>query len=157
MKELIEILEDSNLSEISIEEEDFKITLKKNYSKSENSGKSPSSIEIKDLIKQAAPEEQGSGNSPEPASKTQAYLHITSPIVGTFYRSSSPDSPPYVEIGDLVEKGQTVCIVEAMKVMNEVKSDYNGQIVEVLVEEGETVEYGQELFLIEPKTNNRGD
>ena len=75
---------------------------------------------------------------------------ITSPIVGTFYRSSSPDKPPYVEVGDIVKKGQVLCIIEAMKLMNEIESETTGKIIQALVENGDPVEYGQPLFVIEP-------
>jgi acetyl-CoA carboxylase biotin carboxyl carrier protein len=75
---------------------------------------------------------------------------VTSPIVGTFYRASSPDKPPYVEVGDVVKKGQVLCIIEAMKLMNEIESETAGKIVQILVENGHPVEYGQPLFVIEP-------
>jgi acetyl-CoA carboxylase biotin carboxyl carrier protein len=77
-------------------------------------------------------------------------IKVTSPIVGTFYRSSSPDKPPYVEVGDVVKKGQVLCIIEAMKLMNEIESETAGKIVQLLVENGSPVEYGQPLFVIEP-------
>jgi len=77
-------------------------------------------------------------------------IYITSPIVGTFYRAPKPDAPPFVEIGDEIKVGQTLCIIEAMKLMNEVKSEYNGIVRDILVENGEPVEYGQPLFIIEP-------
>ena len=75
---------------------------------------------------------------------------ITSPMVGTFYRAPAPDAEPYIEVGDLVEVGQTVCIVEAMKLMNEIESEVKGRVVRILVENAQPVEYGQKLFLIEP-------
>ncbi|RKZ21574.1 pyruvate carboxylase subunit B, partial [bacterium] len=75
---------------------------------------------------------------------------IKAPMVGTFYRAPAPDAPPYVEVGDVVKRGQVVCIIEAMKLMNEIESDVDGRIVEILVKNEEPVEYGQELFLVEP-------
>jgi acetyl-CoA carboxylase biotin carboxyl carrier protein len=81
---------------------------------------------------------------------TENLAAITSPMVGTFYRAPAPDADPYVESGDLVEVGQTVCIVEAMKLMNEIESEYRGRVVKILVENAQPVEFGQKLFLIEP-------
>ncbi len=75
---------------------------------------------------------------------------IKAPMVGTFYRAPAPDAPPYVEVGDTVKKGQVLCIIEAMKLMNEIESDVDGKIVEILAENAQPVEFGQELFLIEP-------
>jgi acetyl-CoA carboxylase biotin carboxyl carrier protein len=86
--------------------------------------------------------------TPEPAKDN--FLKITSPMVGTFYRSASPSKPPFVEIGDAVTVGQTVCIIEAMKLMNDLPSEVSGRIVEILASNGATVEYGQALFLIDP-------
>jgi acetyl-CoA carboxylase biotin carboxyl carrier protein len=85
--------------------------------------------------------------APEPVKTNQ--IRVTSPIVGTYYRSSSPDKPPYVEVGDVVKKGQVLCIIEAMKLMNEIESETAGKIVQMLVENGAPVEYGQPLFVIE--------
>ncbi len=78
------------------------------------------------------------------------FIPIKSPMVGTFYRSSSPDKPPFAKIGDVVEQGQSVCIIEAMKLFNEIESDIKGKIVKVLVEDASPVEYDQPLFLVEP-------
>jgi acetyl-CoA carboxylase biotin carboxyl carrier protein len=79
------------------------------------------------------------------------FLTVTSPIVGTFYRSPSPDADPYIEEGDSVKKGQVLCVVEAMKLMNEIESEVDGRLVKILVENTKSVEYGQALFLIDPK------
>jgi len=81
---------------------------------------------------------------------TDRYVAVTAPMVGTFYRAPAPDADPYVEVGHMVEVGQTVCILEAMKLMNEIESDVRGRVVEILVENAQPVEYGQKLFLIEP-------
>ncbi len=91
----------------------------------------------------AAPESPGDA-------KPDRTVAITSPMVGTFYRSPAPDADPYVEVGDMVEVGQTVCIVEAMKLMNEIESEVRGRVVQLLVENSHPVEFGQKLFLIEP-------
>jgi acetyl-CoA carboxylase biotin carboxyl carrier protein len=84
---------------------------------------------------------------PKPAEDSSV---IASPMVGTFYRAPAPDADPYVEVGDMVEVGQTVCIVEAMKLMNEIESDFRGRVAKILVENAQPVEFGQKLFLIEP-------
>jgi len=95
----------------------------------------------------AAPATAAPAESPEAPSKTVA---ITSPMVGSFYRAPAPDADPYVEVGTPVDVGQTVCIIEAMKLMNEIESEVRGTIVKVLVENAQPVEYGQPLFLVEP-------
>jgi oxaloacetate decarboxylase alpha subunit len=99
-----------------------------------------------------APSEGASPPPPAPAPLAKADHHavITSPMVGTFYRAPAPDADPYVEVGDMVEVGQTVCIVEAMKLMNEIESEVRGRIVQILPENAQPVEFGQKLFLVEP-------
>jgi acetyl-CoA carboxylase biotin carboxyl carrier protein len=95
----------------------------------------------------AAPAASGAG---PPSAAGHAALAITSPMVGTFYRAPAPDADPYIEVGDPVSVGQTVCIVEAMKLMNEIESEVKGRVVRILVENAQPVEYGQKLFLVEP-------
>ena len=90
------------------------------------------------------------GGAPAAPAAGEASLVITSPMVGTFYRAPAPDADPYVEVGDTVSVGQTVCIVEAMKLMNEIESEVKGRVVKILVENAQPVEYGQKLFLVEP-------
>jgi acetyl-CoA carboxylase biotin carboxyl carrier protein len=101
----------------------------------------------------AAPDSRGgaagkTGSAGESKSETQ--LAVTSPMVGTFYRAPAPDADPYVEVGTLVEIGQTICIVEAMKLMNEIESEFRGRVVKILAENAQPVEFGQKLFLLEP-------
>jgi len=89
----------------------------------------------------------------EPAAdgqKTEHLVAVTSPMVGTFYRAPAPDADPYVEVGTVVDVGQTICIVEAMKLMNEIESEIHGRVVKILVENSQPVEFGQKLFLLEP-------
>ncbi len=86
-----------------------------------------------------------------PPTADRKWVEITSPMVGTFYRAPAPEEPPFVEVGDRISKGQTVCIVEAMKLMNEIEAESSGQVMEILVENGEPVEYGQILMRINPE------
>jgi acetyl-CoA carboxylase biotin carboxyl carrier protein len=97
----------------------------------------------------AAAAPAGGAPSPAGAGATGNQVAITSPMVGTFYRAPAPDADPYVEVGDQVTVGQTVCIVEAMKLMNEIESEVKGRVVKILVENAQPVEYGQKLFLVE--------
>jgi len=85
----------------------------------------------------------------QPSQQLEDVVYIKAPLVGVFYRAPSPESPPFVEVGSMVKKGDTLCIIEAMKVMNEIKSDYDGVIKEILVEDAKPVEYGQVLFVIQ--------
>jgi acetyl-CoA carboxylase biotin carboxyl carrier protein len=89
------------------------------------------------------------GTTPAPAANDHLKA-ITSPMVGTFYRSPAPDADPFLEVGDSVEAGQTVCIIEAMKLMNEIEAEFKGRVVQILVENAQPVEFGQKLFLVEP-------
>jgi acetyl-CoA carboxylase biotin carboxyl carrier protein len=91
----------------------------------------------------------GAGGSPAPE-KTDRFVAVTSPMVGTFYRAPAPDADPYVEVGSTVEIGQTVCIIEAMKLMNEIESEVRGRVAQILVENQQPVEFGQKLFLVDP-------
>jgi acetyl-CoA carboxylase biotin carboxyl carrier protein len=98
----------------------------------------------------SAPAGDGQESPTPTAPATDRHVAITSPMVGTFYRAPAPDADPYVENGDSVDMGQTVCIIEAMKLMNEIESDVRGRVVQILVENAQPVEFGQKLFLIEP-------
>jgi oxaloacetate decarboxylase alpha subunit len=144
IKEMLNLMNENSLVELEIEKDGTRIRLKKASAPSENySG--PILIE---RSKTALPEVSQAGLSvKEKASNT---LEIKAPMVGTFYRSPSPEAPPYVEVGQIVEAGQVVCIIEAMKLMNEIKSEVKGKLVEILVENTEPVEFGQSMFIIEP-------
>ncbi len=138
LKELIELLKDSDITELQIEKEGTKVKIKRE--------KFFQSLEVP-VHKPAAFHEKTSAETEEEA---QRLVTITSPIVGTFYRASSPETDPFVEFGAKVSKGQVLCIVEAMKLMNEIESDVDGIVIKILVENGQPVEYGEPLFLIEP-------
>jgi acetyl-CoA carboxylase biotin carboxyl carrier protein len=139
IRRLVEIVSHSDIDELKVGDKDIRVTIKK------------SSIGRSHIVYETKKEsEEVLKNEPQDYEELKEGIFITSPIVGTFYRSPSPGAPPFVDIDDEVKIGQTVCIIEAMKLMNEVKSDYNGIVKRVLVENGEPVEYGQPLFLIEP-------
>jgi acetyl-CoA carboxylase biotin carboxyl carrier protein len=138
LRELIELLKESDITELQIEKEGTKVKIKRE--------KILSSLELP--LQKATVFHEGTGEEKE--DETQRLATITSPIVGTFYRGPNPDSPPFVEMGSRVTKGQVLCIVEAMKLMNEIESDVTGVIVKILVENGQPVEYGEPLFLVEP-------
>jgi acetyl-CoA carboxylase biotin carboxyl carrier protein len=108
-------------------------------------------VEVPQPIDTVSPLLASPASSPPPAAESSHFLTVTSPIVGTFYRASSPDADPYVEEGMVVKKGQVLCIVEAMKLMNEIEAEADGKIVKVLVESTTPVEFGQPLFLIDPQ------
>jgi len=132
LKEFIKFMEENSLCELEIEEEGKKIRLKKF---SENQPV------VVSHIAQPVKEEK---------SAKEGLIEIKSPMVGTFYRASSPGAKPYVEIGDVIKSGDVVCIIEAMKLMNEIKAEIGGKVTEVLVENGQPVEFGQTLFVLEP-------
>ena len=143
IRELVDILTEQNLTEIEIERKDLRIRVRKDRAPlvSSTTPVSVSSVE-------PTPASPVSIESPD--IDNGRLLTVTSPIVGTFYRSLSVDADAYVEENDIVSKGQVLCIVEAMKLMNEIESEADGRIVKILVESRSPVEYGQPLFLIEP-------
>jgi oxaloacetate decarboxylase alpha subunit len=148
LKELIEILKDTDISELEIERSGTKVRLRKGGDVTFHPAMPRMEYPPAALVAPAAPETPAAEKPAPPAKSTQ--IRVTSPIVGTFYRASSPDKPPYVETGDVVKKGQVLCIIEAMKLMNEIESEASGKIVQILIESGQPVEYGQPLFVIEP-------
>lgn len=152
IKKIIKLVEHSDVDEIEIEEEGKKIRVSKNRVQS---GPGPQYYQLPQTPggnPQAAPV---STPAPAPVAEEKAkpekkYHEIKSPIVGTFYRAPSPDAEPYIEVGQTVNAGGVLCIVEAMKLMNEIESDVAGKVVKVVVENAKPVEYGQVLFLIDP-------
>ncbi len=145
VKKLIEMLEDSNLEEIEIQEGEESVRLVK--SNRQNQGITTQSITVpqNDMVREQPSEEK---NAEATAADKQEANSINSPMVGTFYASASPGAKPFVSVGDLISEGDVVCIVEAMKMMNEIKSEFSGTVLSVNVENSEPVEYGQSLFEI---------
>ena len=154
LKELIEFLKEHQVAEFEVDRDGLKVRLK--FSQPEGS-----SASLSDLARfvSAAPTASLATGAPaapsapaaEPAADPNACLHmVNSPIVGTYYGSPSPGAAPFVSPGEHVEKGQVICIVEAMKLMNEIESDVTGEIVKCLVSNGQPIEYGQPLFSVRP-------
>jgi len=135
LKELLLLMEEHGLAEIELEREGLRVRLRK-------VGATTETVVGRIAAVTTAPPPH------EPA--TPKGTPITSPMVGTFYRAPSPESPPFVELGQVIEPGQVVCIIEAMKLMNELKSEVKGRVVQILAENGQPVEFGQPLFLVEP-------
>jgi acetyl-CoA carboxylase biotin carboxyl carrier protein len=147
IKELIELLSQKDIDKVKIKDKDFEITIQKDKFKGVKVvNETPQVLETQKAPALEAPKEQ-SQTTPT-TSSTEGVL-ITSPMVGTFYVAPSPDSPPFVRVGDNVKKGDTLCILEAMKIMNELEAEFDCKILEVLVEDGEPVEYDKPLFRVE--------
>ncbi len=139
IREILNLVKGSNIKSLVIETGDIKISLETHAKESSHSSQEILQKDIKHV--EILP--------PSEDIQEQKLHVIKSPLVGTFYRAPSPGAPPFVEVGDIVSPGQVLCIIEALKVMNEIESDVRGKIVKILVENGETVEYGQPLFLID--------
>lgn len=158
VKQLLELVEKSAVNEIELEEKGQKIRITKSAPHAASSTPvylPPVQHQVMMPAPAVAPtsapaEAETKPSAPAPTPETKKYHEIKSPIVGTFYRSPSPDAPPYVDVGSKVKPGTVLCIVEAMKLMNEIESDIAGTIVKINVENGKPVEYGQVLFLVEP-------
>jgi acetyl-CoA carboxylase biotin carboxyl carrier protein len=157
IQELIKMINKSNIGELTIEQKDFKVTIKQ---KEEHVTQVVSSGPIQQAPVYAAPPPLAQGSQPatapvaEKAKEAEApaanTITIKSPMIGTFYRKSSPDKPNLTDVGSEVAPGNVVCIIEAMKLFNEIESEVKGKIVKVLVEDASPVEYDQPLFLVEP-------
>ncbi|MEM9896208.1 MAG: acetyl-CoA carboxylase biotin carboxyl carrier protein [Bacteroidota bacterium] len=152
IQELINFLADSGLEEVNIETDNFKVSIKRSSEKEiitssaiPSAPQQPVTTQVPVEIPQPQPEVS------KPAESTSANLvEIKSPMIGTFYRSANPESPAFVEVGSAVKTGDSVCIIEAMKLFNEIESEVSGKIVKVLVDNAQPVEYDQPLFLVEP-------
>jgi len=153
IQDLIRFVAKSGVNEVSIEQNDFKITIKTNQAATivnatiptgPVAGETPQPIAIAPVAT-AAP-----AAAAAPAADTSNYVTIKSPMIGTFYRSSTPEKPFFVNVGDEIKAGSVICIIEAMKLFNEIESEISGRIVKVLVDNSSPVEYDQPLFLVEP-------
>jgi acetyl-CoA carboxylase biotin carboxyl carrier protein len=153
LRELIAILNQTDISELTLESGDLRLSIRKNETRAVALESTPvTAAQSPNLTTVAVPTSAPSVSAPPPLETSPAknLIDITSPMVGTFYTTPAPDEPPFVEVGDQVRKGQTVCIIEAMKLMNEIDAESSGRIVEILVDNAQPIEYGQVLMRIEP-------
>lgn len=157
IRQLIKMVDESNVDEVRLEKDDFKIVVRKGrgFVTMQPSPAQPVSYQMQAPPVAPAPVSPAVTAAAAPAASeapaaSAKYHEIKSPIVGTFYTSPAPDADVYVKPGDSVSAGDVICIIEAMKLMNEIESDVSGKIVKVMVENGKPVEFGQVLFLVEP-------
>lgn len=158
IKELIKLVEESGLAEFKLKDKDFELSIRtEKYSKDKGTqlvSVAPAAIPAAPVATVASEAQVPSTPDLQPAAKaaeaSEGLLEIKSPIVGTLYRSASPEKPAFVKVGDTIEVGQVVCIVEAMKLFNEIESEVSGKIVKVVVDDASPVEYDQVLFLVDP-------
>lgn len=155
IQELIKTINKSNISELSIEEGEFKITIKQKQINETQFVAVQTPMQIPQMLPQSMPQQSISNtgtsapqaqSTPPPTSNDTTI--IKSPMIGTFYRSSSPDKPSFVNVGDEIKQGDVICIVEAMKLFNEIESEFDGRIVRVLADDASPIEYDQPLFEI---------
>lgn len=163
LKSILQALQEHEVSELTLETPDYKLTVKRGGEVQYVAAPVPAVIQPQtatpaaSTVSHAPVATPAPAPAPAPAPKSEApkedtskYSEVKAPIVGTFYRSPSPDAEPFVKEGDTVKKGQVLCIIEAMKLMNEIESEVSGVVRKIMVSNGEPIEYGQVLFLIEP-------
>jgi acetyl-CoA carboxylase biotin carboxyl carrier protein len=157
IQELIKLVNESNIGEVTVEQKDFKITIRQKEEQITQvvATSMPHMPAMQHLPMQApqslpAAAPAAPGQPAAPAAPAGNTITIKSPMIGTFYRRPSPDKPIFVEVGDEITPGKVVCIIEAMKLFNEIESEVKGRIVKILVEDASPVEYDQPLFLVEP-------
>jgi acetyl-CoA carboxylase biotin carboxyl carrier protein len=162
IKELIELVHSTDVGEVKIEQGNFKLSItRKDYQKKSTvqvaapmSVATPAPVQVSSTPApeaKAAPEVASSTESAPAPAVSSNYITIKSPMIGTFYRSSSPDKAPFVKVGDKISKGDVLCIIEAMKLFNEIEAEVSGTVVKVISDNASPVEYDQPLFLIDPQ------
>ena len=149
IKSLLQLISEADVNEVYIEEGDFKIKIKKRSEATYVSAPAAAPAPVASVVVPSAASAPASAPAPS-APAASATTAIKSPIVGTFYAAASPDAKAFVSVGDVISKGQPLCIIEAMKIMNEIESDMSGKVVAIHVKNGQPVEFDQPLFEIEP-------
>ncbi len=154
IRDLIDFISQSGLNEVNVETKELKLHVKREPDqKVLKSSAAPMMAMHTAPVQQQAPAAAAQPATPKaekPAAASKTTVEIKSPMIGTFYRSANPDSPPFISVGDKVTKGQTVCIIEAMKLFNEIESEVSGTVVKAMIENSSPVEYDQILFVVEP-------
>ena len=160
IQDLLKLVNKTNLTEVEIEQKDFRIKIRRKspesnviYTTQQSAPvPAPVSTPVVPVSTEVVEEKKvaPAAEKPQVESSEQNLYEFKSPMIGTFYRSSSPEQDPFVKVGDVVEKGQVLCIVEAMKLFNEIESEISGKVVKIMIENAQPVEYDQVLFLIEP-------
>jgi acetyl-CoA carboxylase biotin carboxyl carrier protein len=157
IQDLIKLVNNSNIGEVTIEQKEFRLTIKQKEEQITSVISAPMSPQVysqpqayQPQIPQAAAQATGAEKPKQETAASTNTITIKSPMIGTFYRRPSPDKSNFVEIGDDVSPGKVVCIIEAMKLFNEIESEVKGKVVKILVEDASPVEYDQPLFLVEP-------
>jgi acetyl-CoA carboxylase biotin carboxyl carrier protein len=151
IQDLIRFVAKSGVNEVAIEQDDFKITIKTNQAPTYVTATvpaAPSAFEQAPVA--AAPASVQAAEAAAPVADNSKYITVRSPMIGTFYRSSTPEKPMFVNVGDEIKPGTVICIIEAMKLFNEIESEVSGRIVKILADNASPVEYDQPLFLVEP-------
>ncbi len=152
VRELLAILNQTDVEELCLKSSDFELTIRKGSSTTASPSAPVASLPLtaEPIALHAAM------NLPPPSTSTavndKSWIDVTSPIVGTFYRSPAPDEPSFIEVGDAIRRGQTLCIIEAMKLMNELESEVNGEVMEIVAENGKPIQFGDLLMRIKPTT-----
>ena len=150
VEELIRFVSKANISEVELETKDVKLIIKTNKAAEAPVYQAPVAMPAAPApARPAAPAESSAPAAPA-ASEDSKYITVKSPMIGTFYRSSGPDKPPFVNVGDKIEKGKVICIIEAMKLFNEIESEISGTVIKYLVNDASPVEYDQPLLLVDP-------
>ena len=150
IQNLIKFVAKSGASEVKLEMEDVKITIKTNDGMQPVVIQEPASIPQQQVVPTVQPVQPTPDVSPDPLVDDNNYITIKSPIIGTFYRKPAPDKPNFVEVGDSIAEGSVLCVIEAMKLFNDIESEVSGKIVKILVDDSSPVEFDQPLFLVDP-------
>ncbi len=151
IQKLIEFISKTDLSEVKIETSDLKIQVRRGGAEPPKVvAAAPQVVYAEPAPQVAAPKPEAKAEAPAPSAGSSKLVEIKAPMIGTFYRSAGPDKPAFVEVGDEITSGKVICILEAMKLFNEIESEISGKIVKILVDDATPVEYDQPLFLVDP-------